>query len=235
MSIACNVVFAALVAAFGVRRLAISLSASGRDDGGRVYAEERRSLFSAMAAAGKKGGTLFVGDSLTDRGEWAEMFGEGVANRGVAGETTADVLARAPDLAAQSPARVFLMVGTNDLIAGEPIERIVPRYVAIVEALRSGAPSAKLVCQSVPPIREELLKRPITNASIAALNEALRGPVAERGCEWADVRSALLDGEGALDRRFTLDGVHLTGEGYLAWARALEPWITGPPGSPRGR
>lgn len=225
LSLALNVIFVALGAAFVVRRWVRAPS----DDGARAYAEERKTLFVALGAAPRStGGTLFVGDSLTDRGEWAEMLGDAsVKNRGIAGETTTDVLARTADLVAMKPSRVLLMVGANDLFAGDAIERIVPRYLAIVDALRRGAPDASLVCQSVLPVREELLKKPIANASIVALNEALRGAVEAKGCAWADVRSALIDREGKLDRRFTIDGVHLTGEGYAAWVKALAPW-TGP-------
>lgn len=223
LSVAANVVFALLGAALVVRRLSLA-----RDDGGaRRHAEERATLFAALPP--REGGTVLLGDSLTERGEWAELLGDAaVRNRGVAGDTTRDVLARAPAVAAARPERVFLLAGVNDLEAGEPVASIAERYGAILDALRAGAPGARLFCQSVFPVREGLAPRPLTNAKIAALNEALARAAAGRGCAWVDVGAALADGGGALDARFTLDGVHLTGPGYAAWARVIAPWASAP-------
>ena len=42
---------------------------------------------------------------------------------------------------------------------------------------------------------------------------------------YIDVWSALADGEGLLDKRYTNDGVHLVGEGYLVWRDVLKPYV----------
>ena len=47
----------------------------------------------------------------------------------------------------------------------------------------------------------------------------------EKGVTYIDVWSALADGEGLLDKRYTNDGVHLVGEGYLVWRDVLKPYV----------
>jgi lysophospholipase L1-like esterase len=220
LSLLANAVFALAAVAFVVRRSVLSRAAGGDD----LYARERLSLFAAMPA--REGGTVFLGDSLTDRGEWAETFGDAaIRNRGVAGDTTRGVLARIDDVAGLKPARVFLQIGVNDLGDGEAVPAVAERYAAIVVALRARAPQAKLHCESVFPVRESLAPRAITGAKIRALNEAIARIAAENACAYVDVATALAGPDGGLEPRFTLDGMHLTGEGYAAWAKAIAPWM----------
>ena len=219
-SLLLNAAFALLALSFGARRLWNARRPSGAD----VYALERRSLHEALPA--RPGAVVFLGDSLTDRGAWSEIFdAKEIANRGIAGDTTADILARAPSIAAQQPAKVLLLAGVNDLGAGEAIPTIAGRYGAILDTIHRASPTTVLVCQSALPVRPPLAPEGMTNERIRALNEALRAVAAERSCAFVDVFSALADASGALDATFTLDGVHLTGAGYVAWARAIEPFV----------
>ena len=40
-----------------------------------------------------------------------------------------------------------------------------------------------------------------------------------------DVYSALVDEKGMLDKQYTNDGLHLMGEGYLAWKTVIEKFV----------
>ena len=42
---------------------------------------------------------------------------------------------------------------------------------------------------------------------------------------YIDVYSALVDQKGMLDQRYTNDGLHLMGEGYLAWKEVIEKYV----------
>lgn len=219
-SLIVNTVFAVAALGIGARRLWMSRKPSSGD----VYADERRSLHEALPA--RPGAIVFLGDSLTDRGAWSEMFDDArIANRGIAGDTTAGILARAPKIAAQRPAKVLLCAGVNDLGAGDPIDAIAARYGAILDTFRRASPETALVCESVLPVRPPLAPAGMTNARIRALNEAIRRVAAERSCAFVDLWPALADADGALPASFTLDGVHLTGAGYVAWGRAIEPFV----------
>ena len=45
------------------------------------------------------------------------------------------------------------------------------------------------------------------------------------GCMYLDVRSKVAGADGQLDVRFTLDGLHLNGAGYAAWAGVIAPYL----------
>ena len=91
---------------------------------------------------------IMVGDSITQLGEWSELFPHScILNRGVLADTTGGVLARLSDLKRQSPQLVFLLIGINDLKAGLPALKIVKNITEIVSQLR--APGTSIVVQSV--------------------------------------------------------------------------------------
>ena len=80
---------------------------------------------------------VFVGDSITEGAEWSDFFPNiSVANRGVGGNTTADILRRLDSIVSLKPEYAFIMVGINDIHSGVLLSDILSRYAAIVESLR---------------------------------------------------------------------------------------------------
>ena len=117
-SIGANVVFVALAILYFIRREAVTREAERRE---AIMYAQRASRFESLPPVRR--GTVFLGDSLTAGGEWAEMFGDPtLMNRGIPGETTRGVLARLDPITAGAPAKVFLMIGTNDLFRGAEIQ-----------------------------------------------------------------------------------------------------------------
>src|SRR4051812_36089312 len=96
----------------------------------------RGDLFHALASdAGAHPGVVIVGDSLTERGEWGELLDRPVANRGIAGDTVADVRARLGDISALEPRLVLVAVGINDLLAGASPEELAARHAGLLGEL----------------------------------------------------------------------------------------------------
>jgi lysophospholipase L1-like esterase len=54
------------------------------------------------------------------------------------------------------------------------------------------------------------------------LNEKIKSLADEFSFEHIELFSAFLDSNSELDTRYTTDGVHLNGEGYLVWKRMIE-------------
>src|SRR5215204_6557347 len=53
---------------------------------------------------------IMLGDSITEGGNWSELFpGVRIANRGMASDTSINILARLHEVAARAPKLVFLM------------------------------------------------------------------------------------------------------------------------------
>src|SRR5262245_19273306 len=114
-------------------------------------ARERLVSFFAANPIGA-GEIVFLGDSLTDGARWDELFpGARVRNRGVPADTTADVLARLDQVAGAKPAKVFLMIGTNDLGRGASVAETATRYREILARLGRESSGTRLYVQSVLP------------------------------------------------------------------------------------
>ena len=165
---------------------------------------------------------IFVGDSLTARGLWSEHFtGRRIANRGVEGDTTTRLLTRLDEIADRQPGTVVLMIGINDLSQRLPMAEIAARYEQILERL--AATGARLVVQSVLQVGQG--SRKAEPAAIRELNAWLAAAAARHGARFLDLDPVLAP-EGHLDTRFTIDGTHLNGRGYLRWAEALAPYLS---------
>jgi lysophospholipase L1-like esterase len=177
----------------------------------------RASQFAALDAA--PGQVVMLGDSITEFGRWQEWFaGLPVLNRGIGGETSADLLRRL-DTAIHDPAAVFLLIGTNDLTLGVKLEAIVGNVSALLDQIARRAPGAPIVVQSVMPRTLRF------RDDIRLLNDAYRSLVGGAGerVQYLDLWPALADQHGDLRTSFTPDGVHLSGAGYAAWLGVLGP------------
>ena len=162
---------------------------------------------------------LFVGDSITQQGVWDEWFPNlKVANRGIDGNTSAQVVDRLDSLGAAAKS-VFLLIGTNDLSLGVPEDTIVANVDTIVAHLGSAYPGARITVQSVMPRRRRWIAR------IRSLNLRLERVAAAHGASYLDLWPVLADDKGELDRSLSLDGLHLNGAGYQRWVGVLAPVI----------
>ena len=57
---------------------------------------------------------------------------------------------------------------------------------------------------------------------IRFVNAALKRLAAEKGATYVDLYTRFLGEPGKMDKRYTNDGLHLTGEGFLLWKRILQ-------------
>jgi lysophospholipase L1-like esterase len=182
------------------------------------YWRERSSLFRTLP----RHEVVMIGDSLTDGAEWAELFpGQDIANRGIDSDTSDGVLARLDDILAGKPRQAFLMIGINDFADGQrEVDAVFASYSAIVGRLeRAGV---RVVVQSTLPCNEakgQWKSCASINGKIARLDARL-ATLASARVAFVDLRPALAAG-GQLDGDLTFDGVHLNGEGYRRWQRAI--------------
>jgi lysophospholipase L1-like esterase len=168
------------------------------------------------------GEVVFLGDSITEGGQWHEWFPHlAVANRGIGGDTTTGVLKRLHTATAGPPSAVLLLIGTNDLSLQYPTEEIAANVDSIVTAVQADAPDAQIVLQSVMPRKAKRRER------IQELNDRYRRIAHARGIRYLDLWPALADENGALNRAFTADDLHLNGAGYRAWIDLLRPVVEG--------
>jgi lysophospholipase L1-like esterase len=181
------------------------------------FYEDRLSFFERHR---RKYDVVMIGDSLTERADWEDLFPKlRIANRGIGGDTTDGVLDRIDNICATEAKKAFIMVGINDFSRGYSVELALENYIEIIKRLRA--------CGVKPYVQSTVLaskNKKSLNIKAAELNRLLEEATIENGVEFIDVNSGLTEGE-LLNDKFTRDGLHLNGDGYGAWRDILQPYI----------
>jgi lysophospholipase L1-like esterase len=188
------------------------------------YYDQKLSMFETMPD--QKNEIVWLGDSITDGGEWSELFpGIKTLNRGVSSDNTFGILNRLYEVIRRKPAKIFLLIGINDIARNIPDSVILRNYKKIVDSLQQQTPQTKLYVQSILPTNNEFTtfkNHQNKTEHILFLNEALKKICAEKKINFVDLYNNFINAEGKMDKRFTNDGLHLTGEGYQQWKAVLK-------------
>jgi len=162
---------------------------------------------------------VFFGDSITElwRAADPELFSKEALNRGISGQTTAQMLGRfRHDVVELRPRVVHIMAGTNDLAGNTG-----PTTLAWIQAnIRtmvdiSRAHGIAVVLAAVPPAARFNWRPEIRPASqIQAMNAWLRDYAASEKLVFADYGGVLADAAGGMRAELSADGVHPNAEAY---------------------
>lgn len=163
--------------------------------------------------------TVFFGDSITSDAQWGELFA-GLLNRGVPGDTSRDLLARLDEVTARRPARLFMMIGVNDLVAGTSPDALVASVAMLLGRLRDETPETRVTLISMLPVRHATL-RGVDNSLIHSVNLRFAELARREGVPFVDAYPRFLDENGELRAELTTDGVHLRPAGYWVLRDAL--------------
>lgn len=188
------------------------------------YWEQKVSLFDRLPV--NPGDIVFLGNSITDGGEFSELFGNGkIKNRGISSDVIAGVRERLRQVTSNSPAKIFLLIGINDISHNRTIDSIADEYRLLVEDIRTQAPETELYIQSVMPVNNDFARYKKLfgkEEDIRRLNARLKRIADENDASYIDLWECLADPvSGKLRKEFTNDGLHLLGSGYQAWADAI--------------
>ena len=188
-----------------------------------TYYHQRHSHFKTLPKA--SGNIIFLGDSISDGAEWSELFGDiRLLNRGISGDFSVGVLNRLEEVYSRKPAKVFLLIGINDLTRNITTDSVIKNIIWIVDLLKANSPNTKVYVQSVFPVNERFGKfsgHTSKKAQILDLNEQLSSIYKTHQFEYINVFSFLVDSTGRLNERFTNDGLHLNSSGYLKWKEVV--------------
>ncbi len=188
-----------------------------------VY-ENRKDLFDHLTM--QKGSIVFLGDSITEYGQWEELLqNPKVKNRGIAGDTTWGLLRRLSTITSTQPQAIFLMIGVNDFLFTDKSE-IIENYTNIVQQIKTETPNSQLFIQSVLPINTNVKNTVFNNKEIKLLNQSLQQLAQKEGLIYIDIHQLLANEKGALAANFTADGVHINGAAYTIWKDTVSPYIT---------
>lgn len=205
--------------------LCLSIGAFAQSD----YNYQKRSLFEILPIQSTD--IVFLGNSITDGCEWAELFNDPrMKNRGISADRSSWLLDRLDPIIKGQPRKLFLMIGTNDLAAGVTPEAVAANTAVVISRFLMESPKTELYIQSILPVNGVDTQSKHKNhwdrgAQIIETNNRLKALCAEYGITYVDLYSALLDDRGLLDKRYTNDGLHLMGAGYLVWKAQIEKYI----------
>jgi lysophospholipase L1-like esterase len=169
--------------------------------------------------------TIFIGDSHIERGRWTELLSLPVANLGIGGDDMQGLTHRMDHVLKHHPKKLFLLSGANDVIQGRSAEYILETYTDLVSRIRSTSPETQLYLVSLLPWAPNADGYYRLNSTVRTVNEGLMKLGRASGAIYVDAGSAVADRSGDLRLEFCFDSVHLNGQGYLAVAGALRPYV----------
>ncbi len=189
-----------------------------------TYWKDKTSMF--LILPNTEGEIIFLGDSITDRCEWNEMFtSTKVKNRGLSGDETFGVLNRLDEVLESNPSQIFLMIGVNDLRHEVPFETVVKNYKEIVENIRTKSSSTEIIIQSLLPVNNNIKDAKTENGLIKKLNEEIKQISGKNDIIFVDLFSLMIDDKGNLKEEYSNDGLHINGAAYLIWKAAINSYI----------
>lgn len=192
------------------------------------YHYQRASLYELLPAG--RNDILFVGNSITNGCEWAEIFGnKHIKNRGINGDRSHDILDMIDVLLKGQPAKIFLMIGVNDLALGISPEIVAGNVTEIADRVRRGSPRTRLFIQSILPVNAKIAGVEgghfSKNEEIVQTNALVEKMCEDKGIKYIDLWSIMANDQRLLKAEYTNDGLHLLGAGYAAWAREIRSHV----------
>ncbi|MGL4993515.1 MAG: GDSL-type esterase/lipase family protein [Bacteroidales bacterium] len=192
------------------------------------YWYQRTSLFEKLPTSTKD--IVFVGNSITDGGEWCELLGnKNVKNRGISGDVTMGVYDRIYTITNGKPKKIFLLIGVNDLAGKSSIEEVANNIELIVKKIKNESPKSEIFLQSILPMSDEpksFKEHTSRHSEVQPLNSLLRNIANNEKITYIDLYSKFVDpSTGKINLKYSNDGLHLMGEGYELWASIVMPYV----------
>lgn len=189
---------------------------------------ERTAMFKKEGV--KPGSIVFLGDSQTEGGDWAELTGVAdVVNRGIIGDTAEGIAERLSDVTDGKPSKIFLLCGVNDVSHAIPADSVAMSIIDVVKRIHTESPETKVYLQSLLPINNSFGrysrikdKEPV----VREINAILSAEAPTLDVTWINLYPLFTDTDGNLRKELTTDGLHLKPEGYKIWSSIIKPYVT---------
>lgn len=170
------------------------------------------------------GDYVFLGDSLTEGFDLKKYFSDTkLVNRGVSGDMTVHALYRLNEIIKARPARIYLLIGINDILQGVDLKVLLSNYLQIIIRITNEDQNCKIIIQSILPVNETRLPGISgLNIDIYKFNNLLRKYCSENKLRFIDLHSDFLNNQGEMDTVYTFDGIHLSDAGYANWTEIIK-------------
>jgi lysophospholipase L1-like esterase len=197
--------------------------------GFRARNASRRTLF-AQRRAEDQDAIVFLGDSITEGWKTLEQdfadLGVKVANRGIGGDTTPNLVYRLQeDVLALHPRALVILIGTNDLGEHTSPEQIAGNERELLKRIRAAYPTIPIAwCLVMPRKGDDTYPERIRdlNARIAELVKT------DPKITLVDTFTPLAQEDGSSKPEdYVPDRLHLNAKGYATWREAVHPVLAG--------
>jgi len=168
---------------------------------------------------------VFLGNSIIARGNWSALLRlSNAKNRGIAGDITNGVLDRLDEIIDGKPAKLFVLIGINDISKKIPDSLILKNYMEIISRVRKGSKHTQIYFSTLLPVNSSFGKfndHYGKDKHIIWLNHEIK-KLAAKNVTIIDLYSVFSDEHKALRASLTNDGLHLLPAGYRLWAELLK-------------
>lgn len=168
---------------------------------------------------------VFLGNSITAGTDWAKLLGLPQAkNRGISGDITFGVLERLQEIIDAKPAKIFILIGINDVSRNIPDSVIVENYKKMISRIRKGSKKTKIYFNTLLPVNaafEKFKNHYGKDDHILWINDQIR-QLGAKNVTIIDLYNQFTDKDKHLRAELTKDGLHLIPEGYKVWADFLQ-------------
>lgn len=178
---------------------------------------------------------LFLGDSITEWYDLKKFYPDmPVVNSGFNAHTTEHILKDMEKRIYQyNPSKIFLLIGTNDLIKDKSNDDIVKNIGKIISGIQKNRPYSEIYLESILPVNRDdddkidldMVNNKRSNKRIREINEKLKVLAKEKKVTYIDLYDELDDDNGSLDINYTKEGLHLSDEGYQKVTDVLTKYI----------
>ena len=172
---------------------------------------------------------IFLGNSITAGTDWNELLSiSNAKNRGISGDITFGVLERLDEVTEGKPAKVFILIGINDIQWNIPDTVIAGNYKKIIQRIKSASPKTRIYFQTLLPVNNEFTqfkKHYNKDEHILYVNAQLKKIASEEKITLIDLHPHFLNADKKLEKKYTMDGLHLNAAGYALWSSLLKPYL----------
>ena len=173
---------------------------------------------------------IFLGNSITNGCEWSELFNNRhVKNRGISGDIVQGVYDRLEPIIKGKPEKIFLEIGINDLATGTSPDSIVKGINKIADRVKRESPRTKLFIQSLLPVNNTFStfkEHTSKGQEVIDTNKKLQALCLKNHLVYIDLYDSFKEqGDDKMNPKYTNDGLHLLGPGYLLWKKIVTPYV----------
>lgn len=191
---------------------------------------------------------VFLGNSLTEGGNWASYYpeveaklekkGGAIRNRGIVGDTFGGIDARLDQILPGHPKTIFFLTGANDVSHNLTADSIANGIINVVRRIKRESPNTKIYLQSLLPINESFKRYRLLNgktAMFSEINAKLEKMAKEEKVTFINLYPLFLTNGPAdlalpadqqvLNPNITKDGLHVTKDGYKIWSEAIRKYV----------